>query len=91
MPFRCPPEAVAHDPSPSEALAAVEELEKLMRQLKPTQQRILQLRLQGVSVEEIAETTDRTTRTVYRVLENIRLALEARLSGDGNVDGQTAR
>jgi RNA polymerase sigma-70 factor (ECF subfamily) len=62
----------AQDPSPVEALAMVEELEQLMRPLAPLHRRMLELRLQGYTLEEIAGQTGRTQRTVRRVLERLK-------------------
>ncbi|HUG19627.1 MAG TPA: sigma factor-like helix-turn-helix DNA-binding protein, partial [Planctomycetaceae bacterium] len=59
-----------------------EELERTMADLPETQRRILELRLQGHSVTEIAEDVKRSERTVRRALENIRSMLAQRLSGD---------
>ena len=86
------PEAIAREPSPDEAVAVADELQDLIRQLLPRHQRILELRLNGDSSEDIAAATGRTTRTVQRVLQNVRLDLEMRLfgeaseSGDGTLD-----
>jgi RNA polymerase sigma factor (sigma-70 family) len=65
----------AHQPSPVEAVALVEEVEHLMRQLGPLQRRMLELRLQGHSVDEIATATGRTERTVRRVLDQVKAML----------------
>ncbi len=67
----------ATEPSPVEAVALVDELEQLMRRLDPTHRRILELRLQGYNLEEIATQTERTERTVSRVLERVRDDLQA--------------
>ncbi|QDT49132.1 RNA polymerase sigma factor [Symmachiella dynata] len=79
------PEIIARDPSPEEALAIAEELEDLMRQLRPKYQVILELRLKGESVEDIAAATGRTTRTVQRVMQGIRKDLEMRLFEDSSL------
>jgi len=73
------PEAISHDPSPEEAITIADELEQLMRQLKPKHQEILQLRLQGASLDEISRRLGRTTRTVQRVVKNIGEQLETQL------------
>jgi RNA polymerase sigma factor (sigma-70 family) len=70
------PGALAHEPSPVEAVALTEQLDQLMRTLEPLHRRILELRLQGRDVEEIAVATERTQRTVRRVLERIKQQLE---------------
>ena len=65
-------------PSPLEAAALADELEQLMRGLEPLHRRILELRLQGYNLDEIAAATDRSERTVRRVLERIKEQLEQR-------------
>jgi RNA polymerase sigma factor (sigma-70 family) len=65
-------EAVARAPSPAEAAAAADELEHLMRPLKPLHRRILEMRLQGYLLEEIAAQTERTERLVRWVLEKVK-------------------
>lgn len=71
---------VAEQPSPAEIVAAVEELELAMRDLEPYQRMIFEERLQGRSIEDIAEQTSRSERTVRRCLQQIREHLESRLS-----------
>ena len=66
----------ARDPSPVEAVALSDELEQLMRSLEPLERRMFELRLQGRDLEEIATATDRTERTVIRVLGRIKERLE---------------
>ncbi len=82
--FSVRPDAVARGPSPSEALAVVEELEEVMRGLDAVHRRILELRLQGQSVEEIAEDVQRSERTVRRVLEKVKTELNQRLNPAGD-------
>lgn len=76
------PGAFVKQPSTTEMLGVTEELERTMADLPETQRRILELRLQGHSVTEIAEDVKRSERTVRRALENIRNMLAQRLSGD---------
>jgi RNA polymerase sigma-70 factor (ECF subfamily) len=66
----------AHEPSPVEALALAEELEQLMRKLPPLHRRMLELRLQGYSADEIATETQRCPGTVRRVLDRVKQDLE---------------
>jgi RNA polymerase sigma-70 factor (ECF subfamily) len=63
---------LAQEPSPIEALALVDEVERLMQRLDPEQRRMLELRLQGHDLEEIAEQTQRSQRTVRRLLKWIK-------------------
>jgi RNA polymerase sigma factor (sigma-70 family) len=62
----------AREPSPLEAAALADELEMMMAHLEPLQRRMLELRLQGYNLLEIAAATQRTERTVRRVLDLIR-------------------
>jgi RNA polymerase sigma-70 factor (ECF subfamily) len=72
------PEQLAHDPSPSEAMAAVEELELVMKSLAPLQRKMLQMHLQGHTVTEIAEAVDRSERAVRRLLAQVKDMLHQR-------------
>jgi RNA polymerase sigma-70 factor (ECF subfamily) len=69
------------EPSPLETLALVEEVEQIMRGLSPPQRRIVEMRLQGHSFDDISAETHYSNRTVCRVLERVRGELTARLSG----------
>lgn len=72
-------DALTREPSPVEALAVVEEAELLTRGLTEEQKRMVELRLQGYLIEEIAVQTSRSERTVRRVLEKVKQDLEQRL------------
>ncbi|OAI48953.1 hypothetical protein AYO44_06610 [Planctomycetaceae bacterium SCGC AG-212-F19] len=67
---------LAREPSPLEAVALADELEQLMERLQPVQRRMLELRLQGCNLFEIAAASKRSERTVRRVLETIKEHLE---------------
>lgn len=69
--LRVPPEAVAHEPDPTEAAAFAEELENLYRGLSESEAEILSACLQGYSTPEIAKRVGRTRWTVRRVLDRI--------------------
>jgi DNA-directed RNA polymerase specialized sigma24 family protein len=57
-------------PGPAEAIALVEDqLEELLHGLPELHTHLLEKRLQGFSVSEIAEHTTVSRQTVYRVLE----------------------
>ncbi len=56
-----------HDPSPEEAAALADELERVLSLLDPFGRRVLELRLQGLSIEEISRDTGRSERTVRRL------------------------
>lgn len=67
---------LGHAPSALEAVALVDQVEQLMRQLEPLHRRMLELRLQGYDLEEIAAATERTQRTVSRVLDRIKRLIQ---------------
>ena len=72
------PDALSREPSPDDVVALADEIELIMRGLEPLHREMVQLRLQGYLVEEIAAQTQRTQRTVLRVLERIKQKLAAR-------------
>jgi RNA polymerase sigma factor (sigma-70 family) len=78
------PQLAAGDPSPVEAIALADQVEHLMRQLEPVQRRILELRLQGHNLEDIAAQTERGVSTVRRVLEMVKERLHAWRSTDAD-------
>jgi RNA polymerase sigma factor (sigma-70 family) len=67
---------LARDPSPVEAASLADELEQLMRGLDPLQRRMVELRLQGCDLDEIATATERCQRTVRRTLDEIKQRLQ---------------
>ncbi|MEW4526391.1 sigma-70 family RNA polymerase sigma factor [Maioricimonas sp. JC845] len=69
----------AGGPPPEQATMFFEELDAFMVTLDPTQRKVLGLRLQDWSNEQIAREIGRSTRTVRRTLEEIHLALLERL------------
>jgi DNA-directed RNA polymerase specialized sigma24 family protein len=58
------------------AVALADELERFMGGLEPLHRRMLELRLQGYTLDEIAAATNRSDRTVIRVMERIKQQLE---------------
>jgi RNA polymerase sigma-70 factor (ECF subfamily) len=82
--FALRPEAIASEPSPEEALALVEEVEQLMEGLTPIQRQMLELRLQGYTVDEIAQQVNRSERGVRRLLDKIKERLN-QLHADSSV------
>jgi RNA polymerase sigma-70 factor (ECF subfamily) len=66
-----PAQRLAQDPSPMELLALVDELERMMRGLDPVERRMLQMRLQGHNLAEIAADTQRCQQTVRRLLKRV--------------------
>ena len=77
------PEALARDPAPEEAVILVEETELMMNHLSLRQRLILQLQMQGHTIEETARLAECSERSVHRALEFARSDLEQRLWGDG--------
>jgi RNA polymerase sigma factor (sigma-70 family) len=69
-------------PTPEDAAELAEELEWVLSHLDPFARRVLELRLQGLKLSEIAEATGRSERSVRRSLARIRDLLSGRL-GDG--------
>lgn len=72
------PAVLAREPSPAEAVAVVEELECVLRDLSPLHRGMVEWRLQGYSVPEIAAHADRSERLVRLVLEQVRTRLRER-------------
>ena len=71
-----------HDPTPDEAVALADELERVFAELDPFGRRVLELRLQGLQLSAIAEETGRAERSVRRALARIRQLLAGRLDHD---------
>lgn len=69
-------EAIAADPTPSQAAMLTELVESLLASLGERERQILALSLQGHTVEEISPQVGRSMRTVRRVLDGIRADLE---------------
>lgn len=65
------------NPTPDEAVALADELEKLFAQLSAPGRQVLELRLQGVQIAEIAERVSRSERTVGRMLADVRRRIRA--------------
>jgi len=65
-------EAAGPDPTADEKAAAEDTLRELLKKLKPEDQEVLTLRLQGYHVAEIASRIEKDERTVYRVLASVR-------------------
>jgi RNA polymerase sigma factor (sigma-70 family) len=74
--FLARPEKIAEEPSPPEAAELAEGIEQLMSGLSTLHRRMLQLRLQGHTLVEIAEETSRSERTVRRAMDKIKATLE---------------
>src|SRR5262245_32980185 len=70
--------AFSRNPSPVMAAVLADELTGIMQNLEPVQRRMLELRLQGHNLYEIAEATQFTQRTVRRVLDRVKEQLMQR-------------
>lgn len=70
-----PTPILSRDPSPEEAAMLADTVEQVMRGLEPMQRRIMELRLQGCGVGDIAEQTSRSRATVRRVLDRAKALL----------------
>jgi RNA polymerase sigma-70 factor (ECF subfamily) len=68
-------EALARDPTPSEAAGLSETVAELMRRLPPRDRAVLALHLQGQDVAAISDEVGLTERTVRRALERVRQTL----------------
>jgi RNA polymerase sigma factor (sigma-70 family) len=65
------------EPTPEDAVALADELEFVLSRLDPFGRRVLELRMQGAQLSEIAEDTERSERTVRRALGQIRELLSS--------------
>lgn len=61
-------EAYAREPTPEEAITLKEQVEEVMRRLSKLQRRVIELRLQGNSVEEISIEARCSERSVHRAV-----------------------
>lgn len=74
----------SQEPTAEVAVTLADELEAILRPLDPFLRRVLELRLQGQSLEEIAAITLRSERTVRRCLAELREAIASRREGDAH-------
>jgi RNA polymerase sigma-70 factor (ECF subfamily) len=75
-PFGLEPALLAHEPSPEEAVGLTDLLGEVMRGSSPLDCRIIEMRLQNYTVDEIATAIQRSERTVWRVLKRLKQQLE---------------
>jgi RNA polymerase sigma-70 factor, ECF subfamily len=66
------PEVLARDPSPLEAVALIDQVELLLRDLDPFCRKVLELLLRGCSQKEIVVETRRGIRSVERAIGKIK-------------------
>jgi RNA polymerase sigma-70 factor, ECF subfamily len=64
------------EPTPEAVNLFLDELEHLLGRLAPEEQKVLEMRMQGYSVEEIAQSLNTYDRKIYRLLERIRALAE---------------
>ena len=69
-------QALGNEPTPLEAVALADLLQQVLQGIEPRERRMLELRLQGYNLEEIAAETQRSRRTVRRVLDEVKQRLE---------------
>jgi RNA polymerase sigma-70 factor, ECF subfamily len=69
-------EAPGLDPTPAEAAIWAETLAQILGEIKERERPIVQMRLQGYGIAEIAAAVGRSERTVLRVLEGVRTFIE---------------
>lgn len=70
---------MAAGPGETDAIAFMDELESVMAELPDRRRTVLELRLQGRSVPEIADAVGRSQRSILRFLDESRKLLEDRL------------
>jgi RNA polymerase sigma factor (sigma-70 family) len=70
---------LAREPAPADAAALLDELRSLLAPLGPVQRRIVEMRLQGHEIDEIADAVARSARTVRRTLAALGEEMERRL------------
>jgi RNA polymerase sigma-70 factor (ECF subfamily) len=75
-------EAMATEPGPAEAAAFIDQIETLLLGLPPFYRQLLELRLAGEQVADVARQLSVSRQTVYRALK----LLQARLLHSGAVD-----
>ena len=81
---------LAQEPAPEDAVALADELQWILNRLVPLQRRMVELRLQGNSLDEIAAATGRNaahgasrTEKVRRALKSAALSLQIERPLDG--------
>lgn len=72
---------LAQEPTPAHAAELFDELRSVLEPLPRVQRRIVELRLQGHEIDDIATTVERTPRTVRRTLAALNGELQRRLLG----------
>ena len=81
--FGLPEDVLAREPTPAEAAALTDTLEQMFRGLAPLERRMVELRLQGCGIDEIADQATRSERTVRRLLERVKERLLEGMTAEG--------
>jgi RNA polymerase sigma-70 factor (ECF subfamily) len=74
-------EVPAREPTPAEAAALADTVQQLLTGLQPLERRMVELRLQEYSLDEIAAEVCRSERTVRRLLERVKERLLRECAG----------
>jgi RNA polymerase sigma factor (sigma-70 family) len=72
--------ALSREPTPAEAVALIDELRFVLAPLDARERRVVEMRMQGHEIDEIAAEVGRSPRTVRRILAALGSELEHRLS-----------
>lgn len=72
----------SRDPTPEDAVGLADELEWVASRLEAFGRRVLELRLQGAQLSEIATDTGRSERTIRRTLAEIRALMAGRFDDE---------
>jgi len=75
---------ISEQPSAEEAVALADEVESVLRPLSPQHRRIVELRLQGEFMEDIARDVGLSERTVRRILSDLESQIQQRHGLHGN-------
>lgn len=74
-----PIDRVGKTPSPAEVTGIADEVQSVLAELSDRQRQMLELHLQGQPIQDVARTTQRSTKTVQRLLSTVEHDLEKRL------------
>lgn len=75
-------DVVAREPTPDEAAEFAEQTERILKQLTRNERTIVERRLQGFGIEEIADSLKCSEKTVRRTLQRVRARLASLLPED---------
>jgi RNA polymerase sigma-70 factor (ECF subfamily) len=66
------------EPSPEATVVFLDQLEKFLKELNPRDRRILELRMEGYSNEQVARRLGKVDRTIRRIMEHIQQMAEGK-------------